>query len=117
MTAYHDPETIAAAYGVTVDDMHEQQGIPQVAEEVKSIEHQMLELAAQRRAVLALHHRRPWVMSDPMAHDDTQFSDVCDHCRRAYPCPTVQALAGEDDASCMSALHDGPTASPGGSAA
>lgn len=33
MTAYHDPETIADAYGVTVDDMHEQQGIPQVAEE------------------------------------------------------------------------------------
>lgn len=44
-------------------------------------------------AVLAIHHQRPWeALKDSMYFGQAEFPDQCDHCRRAYPCTTVDAL-------------------------
>lgn len=49
--------------------------------------------------VRALHFRRPWSVWGDFTHfGQTEFPDLCDHCRRAYPCETIQALEAEDEA-------------------
>ena len=55
-------------------------------------------------AVLKLHYRREWSQwsGDFMYFGQTEFPDLCDHCRRAYPCETVTAITtalGSEDAS------------------
>lgn len=55
-------------------------------------------------AVRALHFRRPHSANggqpsmrafDFVAHGQTEFPDLCDHCGTAYPCATMRALDGD----------------------
>ncbi|MGH1563059.1 hypothetical protein [Mumia sp. DW29H23] len=43
-------------------------------------------------AVHDLHHRRPHQLGDFVHFGQAVFPDLCDHCRVAYPCDTVQAI-------------------------
>lgn len=51
-------------------------------------------MAAALTAVLERHHRRVWsiLSGDSATFAQTEYPDQCDHCRRAYPCPTVEAI-------------------------
>jgi hypothetical protein len=54
----------------------------------------MSEAAVAR--VRTLHFQRPWQAWGDFTHfGQTEFPDLCDHCRRAYPCETIQALEAE----------------------
>jgi hypothetical protein len=46
-----------------------------------------------REAVLDLHHRRPHDSMDFITHGQTEFPDLCDHCRTRWPCKTAAVLA------------------------
>lgn len=46
--------------------------------------------------VEGLHFRRPWdFLRDSVTFGQTQYPDLCDHCRSNWPCPTLAALKGE----------------------
>ena len=50
--------------------------------------------------VRALHHRRRHTLGDFVAYGQTEFPDLCDHCRSIYPCATVRALDAPACADC-----------------
>ena len=54
-------------------------------------------LASKVERVRALHYRRPHGVFDFVAHGQTEFPDLCDYDRTAWPCPTIRALDGEAD--------------------
>lgn len=58
-------------------------------------------LAPKVAKVLALHRRRPHSANggvpsfgsfDFVAHGQTEFPDLCDHCRTNWPCATIAAM-------------------------
>lgn len=51
-----------------------------------------VELEEALDRVRALHHRRRHTLGDFVAYGQTEFPDLCDHCRSIYPCATVRAL-------------------------
>lgn len=53
---------------------------------------------AKLAAVRALHRRRTHGVGDFVFHGQTEFPDVCAHCRQVWPCWTIRAIVGESDA-------------------
>ena len=49
-------------------------------------------IAARLAPARAMHHQRPWMPGDFVAHGQTEFPDLCAACRTRWPCPTAQAL-------------------------
>jgi hypothetical protein len=64
-------------------------------------------LRAQRDAVLGLHKRRPWRVSDGATFGQRDFPDLCDHCHTPWPCATARALGG-DGVMAKLTVHDEP---------
>ena len=42
--------------------------------------------------LLALHRRRPHEPFDFITFGQTEFPDLCDHCRRRWPCETAAII-------------------------
>ncbi len=50
---------------------------------------------AKLAAVRELHRRRPHGAGDFVFYAQTEFPDVCAHCRQVWPCTTILAIDGE----------------------
>jgi|GEM_PF-5092831 len=61
------------------------ENVPRLVAEVRR-------LTAAVDAIRALHRRRPWRLGDFVTFGQTEFPDLCDHCRSTWPCSTVRLL-------------------------
>ena len=73
-------------------DHWEPSAIDALAEECDGWRHLADVRAAAVERVRALHRRRAHSLGDFVAHGQTEFPDVCDHCRQVWPCTTISAL-------------------------
>ena len=51
-------------------------------------------LAEKVRAVGELHHPRPWRGGDFVHFGQSEFPDLCEHCRVSWPCATASVIGG-----------------------